>query len=790
MKIPVTEKGIVGLEQIRLAEAASTEFGQVMRLVNEAVMAHWREKLAKPDGEYVGAYCEAIYPDHVIVAYTGRYWRHDYTIDDQNQVRLADAVEVIEQYVPVALRESKASGDAIAVQEASHTFVEAVDEAGTVWDVVVIRAGRSANGNYYPDAVLREAKTLFDGARVFAKADTEHVKGEGKSVEKLVGWLSDVSFVEGRAPDTGRVTARLNISAAEERLRKFLVDAHKRGRKDIVGLSIDAHGTGKMEMREGKKTRVAQAIRKVNSVDIIVEASAGGEFVRLVEAVSQEEKAEMALRDKLIAAIKAHKVVSAKYPEPEKLDEDALESAYREALVPEEKPAARPDPEPKAAPDAPKPVTEEQLRMVEARIAARATIQASGLPAPAVKRLLTQFERSDRFLEADVERAIGEERDYLGSFVESGHVQLPFDSEARVEDRTKKIDDMLDAFFDRSHKDHRAVQSFKECYIEITGDRKVTGRMENIDRSRFAEATGGMHFRESLDAAALANVLGNSIHRAMIRDYRLPSPEYDIWRPIVEVVPVQDFRTNERTRLGGYGDMPTVAAGAPYTALTSPSDEKATYAIGKRGGTEDITLEQIRNDDVGVITRIPVKIARASKRTLAKFVFDFIKDNPAIYDGDALYHANHGNLQTAALDATALAAHRQLMLKQTEKNSLERLGIGPKYLVVPVDLEETSVNLFNRSTNNDKTFIQTLSLTIIPVWYWTDANDWATVADPMDIPFIEIGFLDGNEEPELFVQDNPSVGSMFTHDKLTWKLRHVWGGNVVDYRGTTKAVVA
>ena len=63
-------------------------------------------------------------------------------------------------------------------------------------------------------------------------------------------------------------------------------------------------------------------------------------------------------------------------------------------------------------------------------------------------------------------------------------------------------------------------------------------------------------------------------------------------------------------------------------------------------------------------------------------------------------------------------------------------------------------------------------------------------ADPLDIPTIEIGFLDGNEEPELFIQDQPTVGAMFSHDKLTWKLRHTYGGNVLDFRGLTKAVVA
>ncbi|MEW6332453.1 MAG: hypothetical protein AB1560_13430, partial [Pseudomonadota bacterium] len=193
---------------------------------------------------------------------------------------------------------------------------------------------------------------------------------------------------------------------------------------------------------------------------------------------------------------------------------------------------------------------------------------------------------------------------------------------------------------------------------------------------------------------------------------------------------------------------------------------------------------------VGLIRQIPIKLSRAAKRTLAKFVLDFIRTNPVIYDGLALFHATHGNLGSAALDATSLAARRLAMLKYTENGSGDRIGIGPKSLLVPFDLQTTAADLFNRNTNNDKTFLQNLSLQVIPVWYWTDVTDWAIAADPNDISGLEVGFLDGREEPELFVQDSPTSGSMFSNDVLTWKLRHIYGGAITDWRQFDKSVVA
>lgn len=397
--------------------------------------------------------------------------------------------------------------------------------------------------------------------------------------------------------------------------------------------------------------------------------------------------------------------------------------------------------------------------------------------------MLDLLEARGDFSAEAVTAAISAEQEYIAPLMASGRVQ-GLGGVSRIETgetRAEKTQAMLEAFFDPAHKDHRHARSIKECYVAITGDTRVTGRLRDCDQSLM---------REALDSTSFGDVLGNSITRRMLADYRAGTV-YDVWRQLVGTpVPINDFRIQERTRFGGYGDLPIVAEKAAYAAVTSPGDEKATYSVAKRGGIESVTLEMIKNDDVGAIQRIPQRLSRAAKRTLSKFVLDFLSTNPVIYDTKALFHADHGNLGTAALSAASVAAGRLAMLKQAEAGSNDRLGIGQRNLWVPADLEETAADLFRRNTNNDETFIQSLKPTIIPVWYWLDADDWCLSADPADIPTIEIGFLDGNEEPELFIQDSPTSGSMFTNDTLTWKIRHIYGGNVVDYRGLYKSVVA
>jgi hypothetical protein len=303
--------------------------------------------------------------------------------------------------------------------------------------------------------------------------------------------------------------------------------------------------------------------------------------------------------------------------------------------------------------------------------------------------------------------------------------------------------------------------------------------MRNCSKSRMAEA---------LDSTDCPSALGESMHKRMMELWKTPTI-YDNWRAIADVVPVSDFRNQERIAIGGYGDLSIVAESGNYPALTSPSDLKERYKIQKRGGTETVTLEMITNDDVGALQRIPQKMVGAAKRTMSKFVWDFFESNPNMEDGNAWFHASRNNLGTSALTASSIAAARIALLRQKEIGSDADLGLIMKYLMVPPELEEQARDLFKRDTNLDETFIQSLNPTIIPVASWSDLNNWVVSADPMEIPVIEMGFFQGNEEPELFIQDNPTVGSMFTNDSTTYKIRHIYGGAPLSGQGVMKNVV-
>ena len=775
-----------GAVEVAMREAAAAperDFRQLIDMVRSAIGAAVYP--SKPvNDRWVSL--TAIYADRAIIELGGRKYQYGYTVTATptgDQVTLAAPVEVVETYVPTV----PADKTVLRESAADTAFREAQD--GSI-EVTLIRAGRSGNRNYYPDAALREAVPMFEGVRVFSKSDADHLAGKGKDVHNLIGGIYSVRFVEGATTDTGSLVGTFKAIDPSNAIVTKMVEAVKRGMQGLLGLSIDADARTKKRKAGAEQLREAVRFVKVHSVDLIVEPGAGGGLDRLTEAAADPESttkegtAMPLWKQRMLEAIKAKDPAKHAAVQLDTVSDDEVTTLYEAvcgSLVPE--PAAATQRVTESLPDN-TPLTRADLAVFELRGAARDRIGATKLPQASKDRLQAQVATAsaDRLTEAAVGELIKAEGDYVARLTESGAVRVPVFGAGAIEvgDRSLTMRDMLDAFWDPAHKDHGRVQSFKECYIEMTGDRLVTGRLRECDQSRLVE---------SLGSSSLSEVLGDSITRRMLAEYRA-AVDFDGWRQLVSVVPVNDFRMQHRTRWGGYGDLPAVAEGADYLPLTSPTDEEATYGVTKRGGTEDVTLEMITNDDVGAIRRIPTKLSRAAKRTLAKFVFDFLRANPAVYDGKALFHADHNNLFTLALEKDALAAHRLAMLKQTELSSNDRIGITPTRLIVPVDLQEKAVDLFKLATNNEKTFIQSLTMNIIPVWYWTDANDWCTAADPADIPGIEMGFLNGKEEPELFVQDSPTVGSMFTADKLTYKLRHIYGGAVTDFRAFTKAVVA
>jgi|GEM_PF-4207037 len=172
---------------------------------------------------------------------------------------------------------------------------------GYEWDVQVVQYGPGADGRInWPQAPLVAAIALYNGAKVFALNDTQHVGAKdrpmGKSVREIVGWLKD-------PVDTGTgINARLCILHSAKWLRDNLIDSHARGCPDLLGLSHDVTASAKTVLVAGKKMKEPTAIHGVE-VDVVYSPTNNGKFIRMA-AASAAESEEDVNREQLLAALK------------------------------------------------------------------------------------------------------------------------------------------------------------------------------------------------------------------------------------------------------------------------------------------------------------------------------------------------------------------------------------------------------------------------------------------------------------------------------------------------------
>lgn len=816
----------------RLLEADEQSLNERM----DAVACAAREKFKGPADTYI--WVPAVFDSYAIIAKGDELWRVSYAMNAAGECEFQDdAVAVVrkttyqpepaEAAEPAEMTEGLIFGpiadEPVAVKEGE--AAQAPVMTGKKWGVVIIQEGMSKNRNRYQRKALQTAAPLYEGAKVYT--DHKDRGTYGRSIMDQAGFLKGVagallgvreSFgADGKAQGTFALVGTLVVT--KPAIRQEMLEAWEEGAQDFFGLSHDAMCDSVLTADTGGRAFYdVQRIESVQSVDLVSNAAAGGRVLRLVasDSVPVTLERDAAMLKKMMEAIQASGNAALK----SKLEalganptEDQVMALFSqigtaqpvtEAAAPAAATAA-------ATPTNVRQVSESEwlgVRRDGISLFLENTVGGTSLPDMVKDSLRQKFtavieaaQKAEQLpARESITAEVASQVELFGKMAEANIVLPSAAGKTRVqsvESRREKIDHQLDAFFGVKKEGERfvvdprpALMSFRNLYADITGDTRVTGRMSECTR-----------LTENLTSATFDQVLADAINRRMVADYAMQNQA--AWRgTIAEVVPAADFRTQHRVRFGGYGNLPTVTQGSPYAALTSPTDEEATYSVSKRGGTEQLTIEMIANDDVGAVRRIPQKLARSAAQTLYEFVFDFLATNATIYDSVALIASGHSNIVTTAMTTSNIAALRLKMKNQADMSNSKRIGLKARYLFVPNDLEELAFYLTqaDRAVPDSSVtstaaaaapnFVRGQGIQPIVVDYWTDANDYHLTASVDQTPMIEVAFLGGREEPELFVQDTPNQGSLFTNDVITYKLRHIYGGGVLDYRGFAGGIVS
>jgi hypothetical protein len=755
-----------------------------------------------------GPYIEATFLDAVVFNIGPERYRIHYTVAADGEVTLGDREKVETLYATV--------GESVA-------FERSRDKTGAVWDVRVLKLGLSQNGWLWTresaEALLPHITGAPIGVYAYQTGAQLHADGEalvqagGPVVRNIVGDL--------QAPrlEADGLYAEAHIHEDAGWLRRKLLGLEARGvLQKVLGLSVDTlTGYVPVRVREGM-ARWIREIKRLLSVDIVTAPAADGRFIRATAGpllTTGEREDHPMTRQELIALIKEHRPQLLEGRTMETLTDEDLKGLVREALKPPAEAAGEPEWAKRLKQDL--AVRDTQARVTEA-------LDATQLPAPVKEKIAKRF--AGRAAEAaEIQSVVQEEVETLAKLSPTGDVR-GF-GQGRIEILAAPLDKVqaaMDRLFDVSperftralesapfnertltrvreslapnveaHKD-RGLDfqgSLRRAYAEITGDPEITGRIQRVS--------------ETITSATWGDILGNTLYRRLLQDYA--QPRYNEGS-IAEFGRAADFRTKEAIVQHYFGDLADVDPElADYVEIAAPGDDKVSYAVGQKGNILTITRKTIINDDLGAVSRLVGRLGRAARRTLARFIWSFWRTN-AVYDVDALawFHATHANTGATALTADLTGATEVLakiiqLADMTEEGSAEKLGLPPiesLWLDVPHALYGVAMQInnsmeFGAGNVNPvfKHFGQAGErINVNPLF--TDVTDWGLHVSPGagGRPSVGVDFLQGREEPEFFLAEQPTVGQAFLGDKIQYKIRHEYGGDILGVKGATKNVVA
>jgi len=262
---------------------------------------------------------------------------------------------------------------------------------------------------------------------------------------------------------------------------------------------------------------------------------------------------------------------------------------------------------------------------------------------------------------------------------------------------------------------------------------------------------------EGISTLSLPGIMSNVANKFLMQGYMAVESS---WREVAAIGNARDFKQFYSynflmdamfAKVGNAGELEHATA----------SELAYTNKVDTYGKMFAITRADIINDDLSALSQIPMRLGRGAALGLNKtFWIEFLANL------NTFYTSAHGNVSTgagSALTSDGLKAAQLKFLKQTDPNG-DPLGVDPRILLVPPELEIAANELMtsliiNTGGSSTETKVPNRNVwankyrTVMsrylsdPTITGNSTTAWFLVADPMDLPLIQIAFLNGRQEP-------------------------------------------
>ena len=286
-------------------------------------------------------------------------------------------------------------------------------------------------------------------------------------------------------------------------------------------------------------------------------------------------------------------------------------------------------------------------------------------------------------------------------------------------------------------------------------------------------------------------ILDNAIKKAIIQQYKLVPATFEEW---TSTGTLPDFKasTAHEYAMGG-GDFQKVTEGGEIKASKLTTELLPTRKLDTYATQFSMTREAFINDDIGFLSNMPAQYSRKAKQKINRQVYERLYENPAIFDGAALFDAVHKNLvgEGSAPSVKVLELMIQMMGMQVDQFG-ESIMVEPATIIVPMgwgmrvkqimgtaelDVEGIGSHTVNVLKTEYGSKIKVIQEPVLNMLAKDKPCPWFMAADPRLVKSEQVDYLNGNTAPSF--RRSEKAGYL----GYLWDIWLDWGINDVDFRG-------
>ena len=297
--------------------------------------------------------------------------------------------------------------------------------------------------------------------------------------------------------------------------------------------------------------------------------------------------------------------------------------------------------------------------------------------------------------------------------------------------------------------------TLQELVLEAAWANGYTGRNFRDSREvlRFAFAPS---IQAGLSTIEVSGILSNVANKFLLEGFF--SVER-VWRNICAVRTVNDFKTISSYRLVGKDQYELVAPGGEIASGTL-GEEKYSNKADTYGLMLAIDRRDFINDDLGAITTVPRKLGRGSGLKINDVFWTAFLNNAAFFVAGNKNYILGANTN---LGIDGLTLGETTFMDQVDTDG-KPVGIMPQIMLVPTAISTTAAQLYKSlemrdNTANSKTTtsnphqgkyrVEVSRYLGNATYPGASGKAWYLLADPNDLPVIEVAFLNGQESPTI-----------------------------------------